>query len=163
MSESPHPPFGIRLRAFAVVWVLLFGNLATVVHAVTVRHVTCPEHGELVHLAVAPSDAEAQIGPTDGRGSLQEGPVTGAPRAHHHCGICALGRDRVARTVQAPRAVVAAPLAAPPPTPPVDAPRAQLAVYQFAPKTSPPPSSRELLPSDASRRDGGERFPHTLG
>jgi hypothetical protein len=124
------------LRASVAVACVL-AQLAGVAHLLLVRHATCAEHGEIVHLDATHGDA-GEDAPT-GHAALRAADGLGEAHEHDHC-VVASGRRAVAGKHDETRGVQ-------PPDPPslhpqrvdrsVSTPSA-LAVYLVAPKCSPP-------------------------
>lgn len=112
----------------ALLW--LVGVSAQQVHHLAVRHVTCPEHGEILELSAHEDAASA----TDDAGPSWEAPA-GALDHDQACGVPSL-----APASAAPAALAWAPPADAPlvttPRPRQNAPRGP--PLAFAPKTSPP-------------------------
>ena len=114
---------------------VLLGQVTTFVHLASVRHVTCAEHGELVHA----SDDVVRVGAAQvDRPGVRTLASSGEQHGHDHCLNCALRRE----TLTVPLSAQAR----------VDATLSQLvlsanievrahsswALLQAAPKTSPP-------------------------
>lgn len=128
--------------AVALALVCLVAQAASYLHLAVVRHVQCPEHGELVHLgpstAAGPEVALETVGDTDAhhlRGAAA------SPSWTHDEGHCLVGFSQRSRAGlgQAPSRL--APPTATRPLPPdeASAPRiAAVALYRLAPKASPP-------------------------
>ena len=114
--------------------VTLLTPALTVLHAARARHVTCPEHGDLVEAG----DTKVEVAHSDAAGPIalpSEGDA--GERQHDHCAVAAQARSAVTllRTfaAAAPRTVPAIVL------PPVDShPAAAVPLYLLAPKSSPP-------------------------
>jgi hypothetical protein len=132
--------FTARALALALVGLFLQGQLASLLHSATVRHVVCSEHGELVDLPAGDAAAGPELAAADAQPALHDG---GAPieaeTGHHHCQYLAATRPRA--LIAAAPVGVASPLhvAATVQLPP----RRQLPVVSklvllLAPKTSPP-------------------------
>jgi hypothetical protein len=108
-------------------------------HAASVSHVTCLEHGESVHGAASATDAERQAPDADGTSRTQAAPE--AAESHDHCTSGALLRWRdVALTAPATTGQLTV---SERPLPRVATHEAAPAsvVYLLAPKTSPPRSA----------------------
>ena len=121
-----------------VVWAALIGQAGAVAHTALIAHVTCPEHGDLMHVAPPPVAAA-----TAGTAAPVSWPALTAPIAaadddgHERCILEEDGEHApapAAPTVPAPLVAAAPPLrleAAPPPA-------ARAPLYRLAPKNSPP-------------------------
>jgi len=125
-----------RSTALALALLCLAGQAFTLLHLVLVRHVTCPEHGELIH----PSElrrGEAADRYQPGATAID---VAAAPTAHRHdhCPATSLRRERaaVARPGHSIRADGAC--AAAVPTRHDIPPATQVSLLLLAPKSSPP-------------------------
>lgn len=133
-----------RVGVAAIAYVCLLAQLCAFGHRALVRHVTCAEHGESVHVAAASeSDAaaasmagdRASTGAAGSSARLAEAPELVADE-HDHCSVV-LSR---ALTAQSPIETGPAPV----PggvgldNPRAIAPDAGTATYLVAPKTSPP-------------------------
>jgi len=127
------PGVGRRTRAADLVSPLL-----VTFHEAAVRHVTCPEHGELVDAPLEAPHSHAR--PSTGSPGLFASAIPPAPpvqgKEHEHCVVnlhAQVPRHRaVAKlfVVTTPEAVAPCPR---------EGPRLRsLAVYRFAPKASPP-------------------------
>ena len=134
----------IRLTAGLVALCCLVGQLSGLAHMLLVQHVTCPEHGELVHSgAVAHTDVTdlaAVSDATPATGLVSSGDATAeepAGHGHDHCLAAAHGRGHVGLGGAAAGALAPSPALAGLPTD--AAPHlAHDALYRLAPKTSPP-------------------------
>lgn len=124
--------------AFAVSVVCLLGQLGSLAHEATARHVRCAEHGELSHLGSARASAASHA--VEGRGAV---PRSVADRAvtegatHEHCAFVFSGRRDSSKPILL---VVPAPEPAMPPAPgaaPVLAAPAER-ILLSAPKIAPP-------------------------
>jgi hypothetical protein len=108
----------------------LSGQIAATAHLLTVRHVTCAEHGELVHAdAAAPSQAR--------RAAEHAVEAADAPagHTHEHCPFAWQHEQRI-ELVAPPAAPHGAAVAASPL--PASAPLRSARLYRVAPKLSPP-------------------------
>jgi hypothetical protein len=119
----------------ALAAICLGGQLSSVAHLVQVGHVTCAEHGELVHAEAG----GAEPAPASDSALPAYAPVSAPPPAHghEHCLVAGLRRDFCVIHDSAPAAV--APDERPIAGPEVDATRvAPFALFRLAPKNSPP-------------------------
>ena len=109
--------------------VVLLCQATAWVHAAATPHVTCSEHGESVHLAVAHASLPARPGVTIVAPSTEPD-----AHAHEHCGL------QGQRTTQAgsPARDWSIATFAPAPLPAVEDERPPLRLLRLAPKTSPP-------------------------
>ena len=123
-----------RCLAATVAALTLAGQLSSFVHFVVVRHMVCPEHGELVELEhTAPAATQANSPDRNVyRTSGDEHPGHG----HDHCLMTAQLRQRATLTQGEPVHVAGPELARLAPAP--GAPRAAVALLRLAPKHSPP-------------------------
>jgi hypothetical protein len=143
-----------RLQAVVLAVLFVAGELASFAHLTYEEHRRCPEHGELEHVAHA-ARAQAGLHAVDPRAFAGSASVDGPDRLparvegsgevahrHEHCGITALGREKVhdgqARAGLRPDLVQAR--ARPVPS---DVVRSENERWLLAPKHSPPerPSS----------------------
>jgi hypothetical protein len=123
----------VALAALCVV-----GQLSSVAHLVQVGHVTCAEHGELVHAEERAPEPAASNAASDAA-LPAVAPVSAPPPAHghEHCLVAGLRRDFCVTQTSAPAAVAAderqvvAPEQA-------AARIAPIALFRLAPKNSPP-------------------------
>ncbi len=130
------PRMGVAARLFAAAAVVLvgFAQFSESWHEMTVRHVLCAEHGELMHVA-----SQSHRGPVQAlRHDVIESANTETVEAHEHCGfVFSLQSSapspiiRVAVRYEPPRAATHRP--ADPALPP-----GRAFVLASAPKTSPP-------------------------
>lgn len=112
------------------------GQLAGVAHMALVRHVTCPEHGELLHA----EDDGTPSAPTPADGTASLAALTEDSESSHGHDHCAVAIQRRAQTMPVSRVAVAHTVS------PVTeasneraAPAMPLgAIYRLAPKSSPP-------------------------
>jgi len=122
----------------------LVGQLFSFAHLGLVRHVTCPEHGELVHADGDALDAAAGAARSQ-RSQLSEdalpsyGDVPSLPsgHGHDHCLVTTLRRDHLAHQ-PSHAAVVAQPEQSIASHAGGDEPSAAFALFRLAPKNSPP-------------------------
>jgi hypothetical protein len=117
-----------RVREACVAGVVLLCQAAALIHAASAPHVTCPEHGDRVHLAAARTARHA--------GQLPVAALEAAADAHQHdhCGL-----QHQSRTpLPAPDAVVAITGGDHPWSSPGRIDLAAIPILSFAPKTSPP-------------------------
>jgi len=124
-----------RRIGLAAALVVLFplAQLGAQLHVALVRHVVCPEHGALIHLARAQGHA-----PRGDRDAGVEAPPTAPKHQHTACVICA-----APRVLSAPAGVPS--IDAPPPRPPRAVALSvetsgwvRFSALARAPKTSPP-------------------------
>jgi hypothetical protein len=118
--------------------ICVVGQLSSVAHLVQVGHVTCAEHGELVHAEERAPDP-ALSSPASDAALPAVAPVSAPPPAHghEHCLVAGLRRDscvvqesEVAAVAAGERQVVRLEWAA--------ARVAPFALFRLAPKNSPP-------------------------
>jgi hypothetical protein len=122
------------MTAAAVVAVVLLCQATAWVHAAT-PHVTCLEHGESVHLPVAPT-AAAPVGSRARDIRTIEGLAESSAHAHEHCSLQGQRTTTAAaHSRQAVRATEARPSRAA-----AAEPARALRLLSLAPKTSPPRS-----------------------
>ncbi len=128
-APHPRPPRG---AALALTLLFAVGQLAGFAHLVLVPHVTCPEHGELMHAEAAPAAPTLAGGPA--RAWLNRG---ARAHGHDHCLAFSSRREDVlaAAGPAAPEVQAPAPHSAPPARTPFAPP---LALLRLAPKGSPP-------------------------
>ena len=130
MSARDRRP--LRAAALAALATLLSTQAAALIDVATFQHVTCPEHGELIHTD-DPAAAVASYG-----AGITEAP-SDAGHDHEHCPVTALGRDQAVAADETARhtfftfALISVPGRA-------LASHAPLALLGLAPKASPPPS-----------------------
>ena len=87
-----------RVGMHAISFLLLAVQLMSVGHQLLVHHVTCPEHGDVVHVGQAHEDQHAQSAAGEaawGRSSM-EGTAPWADSGHDHCLICTITHERFA-------------------------------------------------------------------
>lgn len=109
-------------------------------HEASVRHVACPEDGELIEAAAqAPHEhAPASIGAPAIFAERDPADAGGSGRTHEHCAILAQAQLRARPQTRPVFAVTASPALNAAPSP-GDAPRFRsLTLYRLAPKASPP-------------------------
>jgi len=122
----------------ALALLTLASPLLATFHQAVVRHVTCPEHGELVDAPLEAPHPHAQ--PSTGLPGLfaerdPAGP-SGAGEEHEHCAISLQGQVRATEQSPKPFVVTAPEVVAPSPR---EGPGLHgVAVYRLAPKASPP-------------------------
>ena len=125
----------LRLLAGLCVLVLVLGDLIRAVHLLTVRHVVCAEHGELIEVG------EHGIFPPVSRGDREVGVIgsRGASVEHHeHCSAAAApSRPLATSSVQAMFGVLEKPTEAVGPRFTTASPHTRAAL-EFAPKQGPP-------------------------
>lgn len=128
-----------HLPALVVACLVLGGNLLPLVHYASVRHATCLEHGDLIHLRSANSDATANSVADRSlrdRPGLSAQPTSLSGHSHETCPVCGTSREAVVSAESR--------LSFPRPADAVwvalhegDA-RPSGSIYSFAPKHSPP-------------------------
>ena len=122
----------------ALALLTLASPLLVTFHQAAVRHVTCPEHGELVDAPVEAPHPHAQ--PSTGLpGLFAERDPAGPSRPgeeHEHCSITLQRQVRATEQSLKPFVVTAPEVVAP--SPPESPGLRSLAVYRLAPKASPP-------------------------
>lgn len=125
-----------RLRPWAVVTaaILVAGELAAFAHLAFARHVTCPEHGELLDLG----DAEGTTHASSNIPTAGETPASTDTHEHHGCALLPRGGERASIGGPAPRPAILDQ------TRPAlfacerDRRSSLIALYRLAPKNSPP-------------------------
>ena len=122
----------------ALAVVCLAGQLSSVAHLVQVGHVTCAEHGELVHAEESAPDIGRPTPASDAT-LPSYAPESAAPPAHghDHCLVAGLRRDVCLVQESGPASV--AQDEGRTVTPACDVARgASFALFRLAPKNSPP-------------------------
>ncbi len=129
--------------AAIVACVFLLGNLWTFVHYITVRHATCPEHGELVHVENSPTSVlqnHVTSVRNDDTITLRTASVFSFGHKHDHCYIYFSSRERIGlipdSSLRAPFVSEGKVL----PTAEGHEQPTKVARYHLAPKNSPPPA-----------------------
>src|SRR5690606_8046906 len=121
--------------------VFVASQLGSYLHAATERHVRCPEHGELVHLAhtdeLPPTTGTTAAAGPDGADALRNGAGAGDGHEHEHCYLCPVSRERLGTVPDGSEIAVAMPAVLAHSYPAVVAQSGQPR-YVIAPKTSPP-------------------------
>lgn len=118
----------VRSLRFLLAVIFVAGQLGGAVHNLLVLHVTCLEHGEVIHSTAAP-EAASPLGSVAMR----------AERAHDHdvCLVALHRRDQAQQAV--PQAIVApAQREGREITAPITIAQARDPLFRLAPKTSPP-------------------------
>ncbi len=130
-----------RHLTIAIASLTLIAQFSSFAHLLLVRHVICPEHGELIDLdeqdGSAPSRAVAKVAPP-GNTAIQAMPETPAEQGHNHCPLAFHRREgnilspcSVAAVNNLPQSVSSYRVE--------DTPRpALVALFRVAPKNSPP-------------------------
>ena len=127
-----------RSIAVAVAGLCLAGQFASFAHLMSVRHVTCPEHGEIIHAdAVANGSASRRSRGTDGA-ALRATAWTGARHGHELCVVWAQRRERAAMQRSSAAVRVEAPSRIPIEPRARVLPGSATALLRLAPKSSPP-------------------------
>ncbi len=122
----------------ALALLTLASPLLVTFHEAAVRHVTCPEHGELVDAPLEAPHPHAQ--PSTGSPGLfaerdPSGPA-GPGEEHEHCAVNLMSQVRATEQSRKPFVVATPEVVTPCPR---ERPRLRsLAVYRLAPKASPP-------------------------
>jgi hypothetical protein len=126
-----------RTFTVAVMAAVIFAQLLSLSHEMTVQHFRCAEHGELTHVASL-AGAGATEGPSSRAHTAVRGPAREAGDAHEHCGVVFTveGSSCSLSPGDAIGAVTPAPAVRPIPARAVPSGRAF--VLASAPKTSPP-------------------------
>jgi hypothetical protein len=123
-----------RGRALLLTGLLLAGQLAALAHVVLVTHVTCPEHGDLVH----PRQGQAA---TRASAAAWYPTSLGAGEEHaDHCATALHQGDRLTAT-PVPEVRTSASVRALPCPRDTTGETPLLALFRLAPKTSPPLSA----------------------
>ncbi len=133
MSRTCQPLHRRAAPSFALSILLVAGQLSLFAHLVAVQHVTCPEHGELIHV----EDAQILALTPGARPEVRQAQVP-ANHDHDHCLLVASRRNDFLShlavqtfEVCSNRLVVAG-------VPPGRAARTGVALLLLAPKGSPP-------------------------
>ena len=92
MRRSSRSAQSRTLASLLLAALVLFGNLASAVHFMTVRHVACPEHGELEH-ARLPRDPGLARHRDEPSGPTLRNAQAGAAEGHGHCCLAIVKRD----------------------------------------------------------------------
>jgi hypothetical protein len=126
-----------RLISVVLAAVVVAAPVASALHELTVAHVTCAEHGELTHVAIAHGSGVAAV---RGLATVEaDTPESGTTDAHDHCSLGSAVRSGVCSPFARTAAVRYEPPAAVSRTKRVRAPAPGRAfVLASAPKTSPP-------------------------
>ena len=122
----------------ALALLTLVSPLLVTFHEAAVRHVTCPEHGELVDapLEVAHPHARPSTGSPGLFAERDPAGPSGAGEEHEHCTVNLNAQVRATEQSRKPFVVTTPEVVAPCPR---EGPRLRgLAVYRLAPKASPP-------------------------
>jgi len=116
----------MRKRAVALTAVFVLGQVAAATHLALVAHVTCPEHGEVIHQAPRARDHHPE----------RAGVSAASARGHDH-DVCSLALHRSFASARPAAVESAAPvrLAA---QRPIERALPSSGRYRLAPKTSPP-------------------------
>jgi hypothetical protein len=144
-SQEPRKHVGAfsRCLVLAVAWLALVGQASSFVHVLLVRHTVCLEHGEITH-----PDEQTEASSASSTGTAQQTESkTAAIRAgaqaelehgHNHCAIALHRRERLA--LIACMVVIADDCAEESPSARVETAEheATVAVFRYAPKSSPP-------------------------
>lgn len=124
----------------ATSYFLLAAQLLSLGHLLVVSHVTCPEHGDVIHSGQPRELLSARPIVDEGLSSLRS-IAAAAPRAengHDHCLICTITHERFALLPPANHCMASIELAVPFVSPSDAGPFAPVALIVFAPKNSPP-------------------------
>ncbi len=134
-------------QAALLALVFVAGQLGSHVHAVSERHVRCPEHGELIHvdalpLAAGPVAATAATSPASGTAPGEADALRNDASAvdgheHDHCYLCPVSRERLGTIPNAGALAAVMPAVVAHSLPAVVA-QSGRPRYVIAPKTSPP-------------------------
>ena len=140
MSRARVQRHVLRACGAALALLTFASPLLESLHEASVRHVACPEDGELIDAPPQAAHQHAQA-TSDGLSLFAEQDPS-APRSrggeHNHCAIALRAHLRAREQKRAQVAVDVAELVTPPSVP-QDSPRLySLAVYRIAPKASPP-------------------------
>ena len=139
-SSMPSKGNSSRVRGLgmsATSYFLLAAQLLSLGHLLTVHHVTCPEHGGVIH-AGQPHEALHGL---DANAACRRSMERTAPRAesvHDHCLVCTSTHERFALLPPAchPRASIEVALPIPPSS--ESGPFAPVELIVLSPKNSPP-------------------------
>jgi hypothetical protein len=119
--------------AAVLVGLVCVAHVAAVRHDVSVEHVVCAEHGELIDVEITAASAS----PSDGPRLEANAAEHSRPTRHAHCGFAAMAHG-VAEG-PGPSLASTAPVAQfAPQSPPPTVPPASIPALHLAPKTSPP-------------------------
>jgi hypothetical protein len=124
--------------ATVLVAVMAISPVLGALHDASVRHVACPDDGELIEAPVQRAHAHAPAGKE--RALFPELPIApSAPGADHdHCAISVHSRGTFGVTSSRPASGFFAPAATPSSAVPEQPGTRELALYRLAPKASPP-------------------------
>jgi hypothetical protein len=129
-------------RAFGSVLatVLAISPLLASLHDASVRHIACPEDGELIEVSTSAAQAHGHPRPDASPAWFPESPLSPEPlgRGHDHCAIALLLRSPSGTSPSAPGVAPTPAGIAPSIDPPERPASPQLALYKLVPKASPP-------------------------
>jgi len=141
-KNNPMPSKGdsSRVRGLgmsATSYFLLAAQLLSLGHLLTVHHVTCPEHGGVIH---AEQPHEALYGPGDDASCRRsvERKVPRAESVHDHCLVCTSTHERFALLPPACHPMASVEVALLIPTASESGPFAPVDLIALSPKNSPP-------------------------
>jgi hypothetical protein len=123
----------------ATSYLLLAAQLLSLVHVFVVRHIMCPEDGDVIHTAVPHETLSAR--PFNEASSPRSPSADAAPQVEHghdHCLTCTSTSKRFALVQPAQTSATAVALATPLAPSSVPGLVAPVAVIVLAPKNSPP-------------------------
>ncbi len=125
---------GMRAASF----LLLAAQILTLGHLLVVRHVTCPEHGDIIHAGQPALHGQHSVDEdASGRRSI-EGTVPRAESVHDHCFVCTSTHERFALLPPTRQATSSFEVALPIPPPSESSPFAPVDLIVLSPKNSPP-------------------------
>lgn len=140
MSLPGHGSRARRPGVGAASYLLLAAQILSLAHLLVVRHVTCPEHGDVMHSGQPRETLSARPIVRDG---LASRPATAdeAPQAesgHDHCLVCSITQERFALSPTVSTGAESNALPIPFASRPGTGPFAPVPVIALSPKNSPP-------------------------
>lgn len=119
---------------------LLASNLAGLMHSVTVRHATCLEHGESIHVPDSARGVDAAAVASSDCAAVSDAGTDAGGDEHDHCCAWASSRERACLSEHGGRAAADHAATAQAGAPAIHAPTLSK-LYRLAPKSSPPSAS----------------------
>lgn len=137
----PGLPLGMcRGLGAALAAVLAISPLLGALHDASVRHIACPDDGDLIELPAQGEQPHRHASATAAAALFPEAPL--APDSpgtgHDHCVIASLLRSPVGASTWQPDAIAPPRALAPSAQPPEQSVAPGLALYKLVPKASPP-------------------------
>jgi hypothetical protein len=121
-------------------FLLLAAQILSLGHLLVVGHVTCPEHGDIIHARKPHQGSHAQGSDGDdaaGRRFVEE-TVPQAESVHDHCAICTSTHERFALLPPTRQPTSSVEVAHPTPPSSESGPFAPVDLIVLSPKNSPP-------------------------